>query len=82
MKAEHLSKIRHHAEKIEYYYKYAGSRGYAQAVYHIEELIYLLFRARASEKYKEEETLINGIRLEMEQKMAEMKERAEVSSNK
>ncbi len=78
----YLSKARRQADKIEYYYKYAGNTGYSQARYHMDELISLVFKATASKKYKGEAPVIHGIMKEMQQKMDEMKERAEVSNNK
>ncbi len=48
--AGYLPDARRHAEKIEYYYKYAGDKGYAQAVYHWDKLASLLFSAMNSKR--------------------------------
>ena len=82
MMAGYLSDARRHAEKIEYYHKYAGSRGYAQAVHHQDKLSSLVFKAMHSKKYKSEAPLINNIRTAMQKLMDEMKERVQDADHK
>lgn len=80
--AGYLRDARRHAEKIEYYYKYAGSRGYAQAVYHWDKLVSLVLSAMNSKRYKNEAPLINSIRRSMQKMMDEMKDREKDPDNK
>lgn len=80
--AGYLRDARRHAENIEYYYKHAGSRGYAQAVYHWDKLASLVFSAMNSKRYKDEAPLINSIRQSMQQMMDGMKLREKDSDNK
>jgi hypothetical protein len=80
--AGYLSKAYRHAEKIKYYYDNAGERGYSQAKHHWSELTSLVFKARNSRKYKNEESVIYGIRQSMKQMMDEMKDRETRSDKK
>jgi len=72
----YLSKARHHAERIEYYHKIADQHGYAQAVYHWEQLSGLAYRADRSKNDKSDTPMILGIRESVQYMMDEMKERA------
>ena len=80
--AGYLPDARRHAEKIENYYEHAGDKGYAQAVYHWDQLASLVFSAMNSKRYKNEAPVINSIRKSMQQKMDEMKLREKGSNNK
>lgn len=70
-----LRDARRHAERIEYFHENAGGRGYDQAVHHFGELTGLIFRARQSNRYKDEAPLINIIKKDMQTLMDEMKNR-------
>jgi hypothetical protein len=71
----YLHDARHHAEKIEHYYKYAGERGYRQAVGHWNDLADLIRRARNSKNDKSDAPSIQEISESVKNMMDEMKER-------
>jgi len=80
--SKYLRDAYRHAEKIEYYHEHAGSRGYSQALYHLTKLANLVFSARNSKKYKNEEPLIHSIMQSKQQMVDEMKDREKDSGNK
>lgn len=73
--AGYLPAARHHAEEIERLYEHAGTNGYAQAVFHWNELATLCLRAERSKRHKNDAPLINAIRNDVKLMMEEMKHR-------
>ena len=71
--AGYLPEAQRHAEKIDYFYKHAGTRGYSQALYHLDEIASLAIKAQNSEKYREEVPVIHGIMKSMQEMMDKMK---------
>jgi hypothetical protein len=71
----YLKEAYRHADKIRYFHEHAGEKGYAQALYHWDRLIGLVFSVSNSKKYKNEEPLINSIRKSMQPLMDEMEAR-------
>ena len=69
----YLRDARHHAEKIEHYYKHAGNAGYTQAVYHWDKLSDLMVRATRSKNDKSDAPVIRGIIDSCRTMMDEMK---------
>lgn len=67
-----LTTARHHAERIEYYFRHAGSAGYSQARYHEDELIGLLRRASDSNRGKNDVPVIQAIIKDIRPMMDEM----------
>ena len=71
----HLRDANRHAEKIDHFYKHAGSSGYSQAEYHWNELSQLLARAIGSKNDRSDGVMIREIIKDMRPKMDEMKKR-------
>ncbi len=74
---KYLNDARHHVEKIENYYNYAGERGYGQAVYHWDRLSELALRAMQSKNDKDDLGMIQELRKSCKLMMDEMKNREE-----
>lgn len=72
----YLVEAQHHAEKIEHYYKHAGTAGYTQARYHAGALSDLLKRAHDSEHGKDDVLVIRAIIEKTRPLMEEMQKRA------
>jgi hypothetical protein len=72
----YLRDARHHAERIEYYYKHAGTAGYSQAEYHWNELSGLILRAARSKNEQSDAAVIQGIRQSLKPMMDEMRQRS------
>jgi len=71
----YLNDARYDAERIEYYHKYGGSNGYAQAEPHWNRLNQLAYRVIYSKKYSCEAPVIGKIVDSMRLLMDEMKKR-------
>lgn len=73
----YLRKARHHAGRIEYFHRHAGSGGYRQASYHYDELCELIGRALQSKNDKNDAPVIATLREPAAALMKEMLERTE-----
>ena len=69
----YLRDARHHAERIEHYYKHAGTAGCSQAEYHWNKLSDLMVRATRSKNDKTDAPVIRGIIDSSRTMMDEMK---------
>lgn len=74
----YLRDARHHAERIEHYYKHGGTAGYSQARCHEGELSELLRRAHNSKQggndVPEIQAIIQSVRAKMEEMLNREKE--------
>jgi hypothetical protein len=74
---QYLRQARHHAERIEYFHRHAGSAGHKQATYHYDQLCRLIDRASQSKNDKNDAVVIATLREPAAVLMGEMLERAE-----
>ena len=73
--SNYLKKAQEHSEKIDYYYKHAGTAGYSQAIYHRNKLSELLAKANQSSKGRNDVPMIHAIIQFVDPKMKEMQQR-------
>jgi len=69
----YANEARRHAERIEHYYKHAGTTGYAQAEPHYSKLSGLIGRAARSKNDKNDAVIVQCIRDSCTQMMQDMK---------
>lgn len=73
----YLKKAKFHAERIQYYYDYAGPMGYSQAKSHWHDLCDLIGRALRSKHDKNDAIVIGSIKESVQPLMEHMKKREE-----
>jgi len=71
----YLRMAREHAERIKYYYDYAGPSGYQQAKYHFNQLGSLIGRASSSKNNKSDAVFIRPLVDTARKQMDEMAKR-------
>ena len=73
----YLNEARYHAERIRYYYRHGGDRGYSQANHHYSELSNLALRAERSKNDKNDAVVILALRESVSELMDEMRKHEE-----
>lgn len=69
----YLTEARHHGERIQYYHRHAGVKGYKQAEYHYERLGQLSLSAERSKSGKNDAIRISILRESASESMEEMR---------
>jgi hypothetical protein len=73
----YLKQARHHAQRIEYYHKHAGTLGFKQAQHHYFQLDYFMIGADRSKNDRTDAVVIRALRESADKLMEEMRRREE-----